>query len=175
MHNYHVHISSDLSAAAEQIDYDLWTRCKTQPKLGEEPMIEFRINGFRISAGGRTHRAGRAGAGTLHLEGYGLPDLLATNLIQPDYWYPLLTWYLPPSLKDGKFDASQALGNGAQFTGKGALKDGEYNLTGNIAGTGGDGPSVTLSWKVDTQGWLTSGEGSVVSPSGTVSFSIKGT
>ena len=81
VHSYQIHLEVGDSALAERIDYNLWTKCKDEPKPNAEPVIEIKINDLRISAAGKSRRTRRAGAGTLSLEGAGLPDTLAASLI----------------------------------------------------------------------------------------------
>jgi hypothetical protein len=174
VHAYRVHLESSVTSVETKIDYVLWSRCKAAPKTGEEQAIEVRIDGFRVSAGGRVAKEAHVGAGVLSISGAGLPDLLAARVARTDFWYPLLAWYVPVQVdRDGSFTGSQALGNGMQFQGKGILKDGEYNFSGKLADDQGAGPIVVLSWNLSPDGWLTTGEGTIVDPSGTVRFTIK--
>lgn len=172
VHHYRVHVESDCGVTPETIDYLLAAKCKEEPKEGSAASVEFRFTHFKASIVGHTLHKSLLGDGPLQVAGAGFPTDFKTKLETETFWYPVLTWFLPSEIKDGRFDVSETLGGGSTFTGSGTLKRDEFEVTGKLLDGRGATLSVKLAWQVGADGWVVSGDGTIVAPAGTVVFTI---
>ncbi|HWD39210.1 MAG TPA: hypothetical protein VG944_10205 [Fimbriimonas sp.] len=172
VHVYRVHLDVSTSDYDGKVDYVLRAKTLEESKESSSVKVELQFKDYRFEALSKVLRNKLMGAGTVTLSGLGLPSQLKSEIQNPHIWYPLLAWYVPEEVKEGKFDAVQDLGWESRLDCKGTLKDGVYSMTGNIAGPGTASSPVALTWKLGKDGWLTSGSGEVTDQTGTIHFSI---
>lgn len=168
-HIYHVSLKSDEGGVDRDLSYTIHLKCTDPPTKITSAKLELKVTDYRLAALDEVHRKKVSGAGSLFMSAQGLPELLQANVVDAHIWFPMLCWFLPDAVTNGKFEVKQTLGAGVDFEAKGTLKDGEYKVDGAIGSA-----TVSLTWHLGKAGWLSDGSGDVVTSDGTIHFKING-
>jgi hypothetical protein len=173
VHSYRIHVETDELTPALKYDFTFWTRCKKPSADSGTQQLEVEVRNLHEHSGKMSVHRSRAGIGTMALGTTGLPPKLRDSVPSEAFWAPLLAFYLPAQVDyRGAFDSTDALGANSTLDGKGTAKDGAYDFDGSVDGPNGAKSSLKLIWTVDETGWLISGEGTLIDPSGTITFKV---
>lgn len=149
-----------------------------KPDLPAERLVlELRLADYRATVEGQKVSAPLIGGGQMPVGPNGLPLGLSIAGPQGPVWLPLLALYLPADGAEGPFTVARvAVGNGLDLLGEGALARekgvASVSLDARLATKEKEIAKLTLSTRLDAQGWPTKAEGTFVGDDGTYRFTL---
>ena len=171
-HRYRVKVDSDMGTGfAYRIAF------KVVGGKAAESNLEMKLSDYRATFEGHEVKNAKLGAGVLGIGALGLPSGLDISGPQGPFWISLLSLYLPDLKEDGDAPIDKSsVGKGLSLEGKATLshKDGKATVAidGSIVREGKSLGKLTVSTKINSDGWPRKSEGTLVSADGTYHFTL---